>query len=342
MQDYQLNPQKLGELRAAHRRVGDVCDAYRLNAVILLGTGWRVRNVAEALLIDPDTVRSHFQRYRQGGINALPHLNCVGSEAWRDAQQLQELDQHLRETLYPTAAEVAGYIQERRGAFYTCSGMTALLHRLDYVYKKATLEPGKHPAPEDQQAFVERYEQLKADKAQDDVIYFLDAVHPQHNPIMGYGWIKRGQEQTIPSNTGRKRLNINGAINIAALSAEMRFDDTINATSTIALFQQLEAANPTAPRIIVIGDNARYYKAKLVSAYLENSRIEFVSLPPYCPNLNLIERLWKFFKRQVLHNQYYQTFEKFKDACKRFFAEFDMFAPQLRPLLTENSQIIGK
>ncbi len=342
MQDYQLTPQELGELRAAHQRVRDAREAYRLNAVILLGTGWRVKDVAEALLIDPDTVRSHFQRFREGGITALLHLNYVGSEAWLDAQQLQELDQHLRSTLYLTAAEVAGYVQARWGVCYTLSGMTALLHRLDYVYKKATLEPGKHPAPEVQQAFVEKYAKLKADKAPDAVIYFVDAVHPQHNPIMGYGWIKRGQEQTIPSNTGRQRLNINGAINIATLSAEMRFDDTINAASTIALFQQLEAANPTASRIIVICDNARYYKAKRVSAYLENSRIDLVPLPPYCPNLNLIERLWKFFKRQVLHNQYYETFEKFKDACKEFFAEFDLFAPQLRTLLTENFQIIGK
>ena len=342
MQDYQLTPQELGELRAAHRRVRDAREAYRLNAVILLGTGWRVRDVAAALLIDPDTVRSHFQRYREGGVPALLRMNYVGSEAWLDAQQLQELDQHLRGTLYLTAVDVAGYVQARWGVCYTLSGMTALLHRLDHVYQKATLEPGKHPAPEEQQAFVATYEKVKADKAPDAVIYCVDAVHPQHHPTLGYGWIKRGQEQTIPSNTGRQRLNINGAINIAALSAEIRFDDTINAASTIALFQQLEAANPGASRIIVICDNARYYKAKRVSAYLENSRIELLPLPPYCPNLNLIERLWKFLKRHVLHNQYYATFEKFKDACNTFFAELDLFAPQLRTLLTENFQIIGK
>ena len=68
MQDYQLTPLELGELRAAHQRVRDVREAYRLNAVILLGTGWRVRDVADALLIDPDTVRSHFQRFREGGM----------------------------------------------------------------------------------------------------------------------------------------------------------------------------------------------------------------------------------------------------------------------------------
>ena len=140
MQDYQLTPQERGELRAAHRRVRDAREAYRLNAVILLGTGWRVKDVAEALLIDPDTVRRHFQRFRAGGITALLHLNYVGSEAWLDAQQMPELDQHLRGTLYLTATAVAGYVQERWGVCYTLSGMTALLHRLGYVYKKATLE----------------------------------------------------------------------------------------------------------------------------------------------------------------------------------------------------------
>ena len=79
---------------------------------------------------------------------ALLCMNYVGSEAWLDAQQMQELDQQLRGTLYLTATAVAGYVQARWGVCYTLSGMTALLHRLDYVYKKATLEPGKHPAPE--------------------------------------------------------------------------------------------------------------------------------------------------------------------------------------------------
>ena len=64
-------------------------------------------------------------------------------------------------------------------------------------------------------------------------------------------------------------------------------------------------------------------------------------LPAYSPNLNLIERFWKFFKRQVLYNRYYETFEKYKDACRQFFARLDAYVPQLRTLLTENFEIIG-
>ena len=90
----------------------------------------------------------------------------------------------------------------------------------------------------------------------------MDATHPQHNPVIGCGWIERGKEHAIKSNTGRRRLNINGAIDVQTMSAQIRFDDTIDAASTIALFEQIEKANPTASCIIVICDNARYYRSK--------------------------------------------------------------------------------
>ena len=340
MLDYRLTPQELAELRAAHRATRDVREAYRINAVILLGKGRTPADVADALLIDPDTAREYFKRYKKGGVDGLLRMSYVGSEARLDAAQLAELDAHLQDRLHLTAESVARWVAERWGVRYTASGMTAVLHRLGYVYKKAKLEPGKHPAPEVQEAFVEKYENIKKNKADGDVVYFMDATHPQHNPVIGCGWIKRGKEHPIRSNTGRQRLNITGAIDVQTLSAEIRFDETVDALSTIALLRQLEDANPSAPTIFVFCDNARYYKSKTVAEYLVTSRIRLEPLPAYSPNLNLIERFWKFFKRQVLYNRYYATFDEFRDACKTFFAELDAFAPQLRKLLVEKFQIL--
>ena len=341
MRDYRLSNEEIADLRAAHRATRDAREAYRINAVILLGKGRTVADVADALLFDPETVRDYYKRFKKGGVDELLRMSFVGSEALLDAEQLAALDGHLQTQLYLTAESVARYVKGRWGVTYTPSGMTAVLHRLGYRYKKAKLEPGKHPAPEVQEAFVEKYENLKENIEEGAVIYVMDAAHPQHNPVLGCGWIKRGKEYPIQSNTGRQRLNINGAVNVQDLSAEIRFDDTIDAVSTIALLQQLEQANPDAPRIVVICDNARYYKSKLVAEYLKTSRIQLEPLPPYCPNLNLIERFWKFFKREVLYNHYYETFEKFRSACRNFFAELDKFAPRLRTLLAENFQIIG-
>ena len=341
MHDYRLSDQQLAELRSAHRGVREIREAYRINAVILLGQGRGVKDVADALLMDPETVRTYFKRYQKGGVDELLRMSYVGSEALLDAGQLRALDEHLRETVYQTAAEVARYVKDEWGVSYTPSGMTAVLHRLGYVYKKPKLQPGKHPPVETQEAFIAKYNALKDTKADGDVIAFMDAMHPQHNPVLGNGWIKRGKTQPIQSNTGRQRLNINGVIDIERLRLEYRFDDTIDAVSTIALFDQLQAANPTAPRIIVFCDNARYYKSKAIAEYLEHSRIQLEPLPAYSPNLNLIERFWKFFKKQVLYNRYYERFDEFRDASSAFLSDLTPYEPRLRTLLTENFQIIG-
>ncbi|SDZ12306.1 transposase [Nitrosomonas sp. Nm58] len=152
-------------------------------------------------------------------------------------------------------------------------GITQLLCRMGYVYKKLKLVPGKADT-EKQCAFVECYEELKASKAPEDPIYFMDATHPHHNPVTSYGWIKRGQDREIRSNIGRQRLNINGAINTVSLQTIIRYDDTINAQSTIQLFQQIEAHHPTAAHIYIICDNARYYRSQLVNDYLNGSKIK--------------------------------------------------------------------
>ena len=157
MHDYRLTAQELTELRAAHHAARDVREAYRINVVILLGRGRTAADVADALLIDPDTARDWFKRYRQGGLDGLLRMSYVGSEALLDAAQLAQLDAHLSSHLYLSAAAVARHVEKYWGVRYTLSGITAVLHRLGYTYKKAKLEPGQHPAPEVQEAFVEKY-----------------------------------------------------------------------------------------------------------------------------------------------------------------------------------------
>ena len=151
-----------------------------------------------------------------------------------------------------------------------------------------------------------------------------------------------GTTKEIPTNTGRERINLNGALDIESHEVIILEDESINAQTTIELFKEIEEKNPEAPVIYIISDNARYYRAQLVKTYLENSRIQIVFLPPYSPNLNLIERVWRFFHEEILYNTYYETYKKFKDACLNFFANIRKYKDKLCPLLTENFQIIGE
>ena len=243
--------------------------------------------------------------------------------------------------MYQTVKEVVEYVKGQWDVTYSLSGMTALLHSMGYVYKKAKSEPGKADAKA-QGAFLEEYEKLKENKGKDDPVYFMDATHPQHNPVLAYGWIKVGKEQIIPSNTGRRRININGVISLSDFLPIIRFDETINAASTLALFEKIEAANEKAETIYILCDNAKYYRSKAVQGYLETSKITLVFLPPYSPNLNLIERYWKFFKKKVLYNRYFETFDEFKTTCEDFFDQSTSHVDELCSLLTENFQILGR
>ncbi len=250
------------------------------------------------------------------------------------------MDAHWQETLHQTAKEVLQFVRKHWDVTYNLSGITALLHRLGYMYKKPRTVPGKADA-QAQEAFLVAYEKLKENKGKNDPIYFMDATHPRHNLVLGYGWIKCGTERPIPSNTGRQRLNINGVISLSNLRPIVRFGDAVNAASSLALFKQIGTANKKAEKIDIICDNARYYRSKDMRKYLGKSKITLVFLPPYAPNLNLIERYWKFFKKKVLYNRYFETFDECKVACEAFFKNSTAHVNELRSLLTENFQILG-
>ena len=85
------------------------------------------------------------------------------------------------------------------------------------------------------------------------------------------------------------------------------------------LEKEIEEHYKEKKKIYIVVDNARYYRNKKVTEYTADSRIEMKFLPPYSPNLNLIERLWKLLRRKTINNQYYDTFDKFRNAVLGFF-----------------------
>ncbi len=338
MKDYELSKEKIIELERLHRSLRDKRQADRVKAVVALSKGWSATQVAEILLFDEKTSRHYFERYQQGGLKALLDNNYTGAEPKLDTHQIGELDRYLQEHILPDAKAVVSHIDKQYGVHYSLSGVTDLLHRLGFSYKKPTHVPGKQD-PVKQRAFLEEYERIKARKGENDPIYFADATHPQHNSIPSYGWIKKGQEKELKANCGRKRLNINGAINIETLEPTVRFYETINAQSARDLFAQIEARHPLANVIYIIVDNARYYRSRWLKSMLKGTKIKLIFLPSYSPNLNLIERYWKFFKKTVLNNRYYESFGEFKRACESFFRKRKKYFPELQTLLAENFHI---
>lgn len=340
MLDYHLSDSELTALRLAHSKERDQRKADRLKAVYLLGKGWSALQVSEALLVDDDTVRDWFKRYRRAGQPGLLKWTVGGSQGYLSAEQQACLRLHLETTLHSTSGSVCDYLQTHAQVSYRPRGMTGLLNRLGFRFKKTKLMPGKADG-EQQTAFLAQLSEIKQGMKPADDLYYMDAMHPQHNTQAGYGWIRQGATYWVRSNTGRQRLNINGVFSMKKQRPLIRLEETVNAEATLRLFDDMQKAQPRG-LLHVVADNARYYRCALVNDYLQHKhcRIKLHFLPPYSPNLNLIERFWGFLKREVIYNRYYEKFEHFKMAVMDFFRNIDQHDTAIRSLMTENFGIM--
>jgi transposase len=339
MNTLHLTKAELARLRIEHRRCKDKRLAYRINAIVLLGQGWTYSQVAEALLVDEDTLRNYVWKFTKGGLKELLIDHYQGNEGRLSGPELVELDEHLLEYVYQGAEQIVEYIEKTYGISYTVSGVTALLHRLNYSYKKPKKVPGKADEQK-QREFLKKYYKVRENMRKEDGLYFIDGSHPQHNSVTAYGWIKKGIEKQLLSNTIYRRLNIHGALNIDTLQVHARFEKRLDEEAVLDMLESLRKRQREGTIYIVL-DNAGYYCTKRVKAYAKGLGIKLLYLPPYSPNLNIIERLWNYFQKRVMHNRYYDSYDKFRTRSRQFFNELWRHKDELRTLMTENFQIIS-
>ena len=338
-----LSPEERRELLSVLHRSGHSAREHgRANAILLLDEGVPLPLVAKLLFLDEDTIRNFFNRYQAGKVTALLDDKRKGKPSMLSDSQKDQLKRHLDEQLYTDCSLITAYILLEFGVSYSSSGTKKLLHNLDFVYKKPKHVPGKANR-EAQADFIRRFHELMAQKAPEAPVYFADAVHPTHNSSPAYGWIRRGTEKELVANSGRQRLNIHGALNAETHELITQRVESVNAQATVELLKAIDAAHPSAPYIHLIVDNAGYYHAKPVAEYLSSgqSRVRLWFLPPYSPNLNLIERVWKFFRKKVMNNRYYPTFKEFAEEALMFFDCLSEYADELRTLLTHNFQLFS-
>ena len=136
-----------------------------------------------------------------------------GAASDLNQEQQAELREHLIHHTYLCSKDIAYYVKQTYGVKYSRSGITFLLHRMGFVWKNPKLIPG-NASEEQQREFVAKLDKFKKEKAPEDPIYYGDGVHPMHNSIAAFGWVLRGFEKPLRTNTGRKRLNINGVLNV--------------------------------------------------------------------------------------------------------------------------------
>lgn len=168
-------------------------------------------------------------------------------------------------------------------------------------------------------------------------LFFIDASHFVMGGFTGHLWSKI--RLFVKTACGRSRYNVLGAINFVTKKVTTITNDTyITSTQVIQLMKKL-LDNHRGEVIKLVLDNAKYQQCKIVKMFALIHGIELVFLPTYSPNLNLIERLWKFVKSSVLNAAYHGSFEDFKNSIDACISKTDTeYLPRINSLLSENIQ----
>lgn len=401
----------LTEAQKIHLEVQHKCERDgrirdRIKAVLLNDRGWTYKQIAQALLIHETTVWGYLCDYlREEKLKP----SGGGSKSKLDDQQTSELISHLEKNTYPSTKEIIEYVTLTYKVTYTQQGMYDWLSHHRFSYKQPKGTPAKVNV-ERQAEFIKKYEELKATLNSNELILFMDSVHPTQETKITRGWIRTGVEKLIATVAGRKRLNITGAIDLKTMSVLTREYETINGSSTTHFLQAIETANPTATKIHIIADGGSAHRSHEVALFLsqpnavnrdylknsygielpgkntvltkkmknslssilenevllfENKTIldtekltagqllnslksppphpKFVMhiLPPYSPNLNPIERLWKVMNELSRNNMVFKTFNEFKEkVCAFFIDTWDVISDDFRTRINDNFQTL--
>lgn len=319
-----LTDEERSQLKAQHKKERDkrICD--RIKAVLLYDKGWTPAAIAEALLLSDDAIRDHIDEYKES--KKLKPISG-GSEEKLSTEKAIELELYLKTHTYLYVKDIVAHVKITYNIEYSIAGMRNWLHKHGFSYKKPSIVPGK-ANQQSQKSWIAEYEKLKQNLLENETICFMDGVHPTHNVQTACGWIKKGERKEIFANTGRSRLNLSGVVDVIAHKVIIKEDKTLNADSIISFLKKIEEAYPQKSKIYLFCDNAPYYRNKSVKEYLATSKILLQFLPPYSPNLNPIERLWKWMKERIIYNTYYEYFEDFKEAIFGFFSMLSTLDPE--------------
>lgn len=174
---------------------------------------------------------------------------------------------------------------------------------------------------------------LDAAQAGNGHVFFVDAAHFVFGTFLCCLWCVA--RLFVRAASGRQRFNILGAWNAATRELISITNTTVVNTDTMCELLRAIAAKKLTGPITMVLDNARYQRNKVVQALAEELGIRLLYLPPYSPNLNLIERLWGFAKRQSVYGKYHPDFTSFRGAIESTFASLTTtHARKLKTLMT--------
>ncbi len=314
-------------------------------ALLLISKNLTIPDVAQILNVCMNTIRSYLKNYLTIGIDAIIMISFripkSSLEPFKD-----KVCEYFKKTPPATIKQACSEIEQLTGIKLKQTQMRSYVKSIGVKCRKTYGIPAKAD-PIAQNNFLENKLQPRLEEARNGkrTVHFVDAAHFVLGPYLSRLWSFNRVPIKTPS--GRQRFNVLGALD--AITKEVL---TITNTSYITSNQICELLNLIAEKamdpttkvlspVTIVLDNASYQRCALVTEKAKSLGIELLFLPTYSPNLNLIERLWKFIRKQCLNSIYYSDFKSFRLSIDKFIKNMHTtHLRDLKSLMTLNFQTL--
>jgi transposase len=311
----------------------------RLTVLLWLDDGITVEEVATRLDVCTKQIRRWLKIFLIQGLDGLRQLHYHGRVPRLSDSQINELKQEIAKGRFRTIAQIGEWIVERFNVRFSQSGVKDMLNRNGVSYHRVTGFLWKA----DLVAQEEWLDDYRCDPVGKTIRrYFVDACHPVWGiDMIYYCWLLVGQRFHVKMGSGRARLNVLGAYcpeDHEYLDIRLTRDN-INGEQFVNLLRLLREKHPEAKRFILYLDGAKYFNCPVVQEWLaRHPGFELKFLPPYSPNLNLIERLWKFLRKKAFCRGY-DSFAEMQLGVSTVLDHLDKYHAQLDTLMTEDFHV---
>jgi len=286
----------------------------RLHCIYLKSKfGFSNKELGKILSRHPNTIAEDIKRFESQGTAGLKVYNYGTNKSELEEHKLS-IEEAFRKEPPHSIKEARERIKVLTGIERSPTQIRVFLKRLGLRYIKTGQIPGKAD-PKKQRLWLREELNPVIEKAKQGQVHlvFMDAAHFVLGPFLCFLWCF--QRIFIKSPAGRQRVNVLGAVDAITQKIHFMSNQTyINATTIVDFLYQLRIYYFDMKPIYIVLDNARYQHCYLVRSVAGLLNIHLLFLPPYSPNLNIIERLWKFIKKKCLYAIYYDTFDKFEKA----------------------------
>lgn len=312
-----LNISQADIVSANYERIHNPLESIRkrMDAIYWSTQGFNRQEVAQLSGVHRNSVKNYVKLYNKGGLNALKSFQYKGFSSVLSGHRVT-LEAYFREHPPRTAKEAAAKVEELTGEVLSVDEVRRFMHEMGMKPLKTGHVPGK-AKPEKQKQFLDETLMPLIEMAQAGQchLFFMDAAHFVLMPFTGILWCFA--RMFIKAASGRNRINVLGALNFVTRKMETIVNTTyVNAETVAELLEKL-AKRYTGKPIYLVLDNARYQHCDYIKELAVSLQIQLVFLPPYSPNLNLIERVWRYIKKDVLGTRYYDCAQKFHQAINQ-------------------------